>query len=75
MKKNYLSLRRGDFKWIPVTNELYNLRKDLGETKNLFEVTQEYRNLAISMNLTLFTRIKKIEDREKRNQIGTNDLC
>jgi len=75
MKKNYLSLRRGDFKWIPVTNELYNLRKDLGETKNLFETTVEYRNLAISMNITLFTRITKIEDREKRNQIGTNDLC
>ena len=52
----------------------YNLQKDLEETKNLFEVPHKYRSMAITMNMTLFTGIKKIEERERRNQIGTNDL-
>lgn len=74
MEKNFLALRQGNFKWIPVSNELFDLSKDMEEKNNLF-LKSEFQDLGRTMNETLFTRIANIEAREKRNQKGTISVC
>ena len=74
MEKNFLALRQGNFKWIPVSNELFDLSKDMEEKNNLFR-KNKFQGLGRKMNETLFTRIANIEAREKRNQKGTISVC
>ena len=74
MEKNFLALRQGNFKWIPVSNELFDLSKDMEEKNNLF-LKSKFQDLGRTMNETLFTRIANIEAREKRNQKGTISVC
>ena len=61
------ALRRGDYKWIPATNELFNLRVDIGETRNIFDKRQD---IVQNYNASLHEIVERIRNREERTQEG-----
>lgn len=67
------ALRMGDYKWIPSTNELFNLKLDLGEKNNLFEKRQD---IVQRYNETLVELVDRVATREERTELGKRaDLC
>jgi len=66
------ALRRGDYKWIPATEELFNVANDVGETKNLF---QKRPDIVANYNETLNEFVTRIKLREERTQEGRLDIC
>ena len=63
-----LALRQKNWKWIPDTNELFDLEMDPTESNNLFSTSPQ---LVSSLNTTLNDIVTTVNDREDRTQKGT----
>jgi len=66
--KHGLALRHENWKWIPDTNELFDISTDAAEQHNLVE---QFPDLVRSLNKTLAELVTKVNEREKRTKKGT----
>merc|ERR1712196_481904 len=66
--KHGVALRWHNYKWIPVTGELFNVVNDPAEKNN---VAKKFPGMVEKMNTTLTEIYSSVQEREKRTDKGS----